>query len=83
MLSASHVVDAYPANTSESLAYGEALRPYRACVWLTGSCEGDVFLVVLLESVDIARYMFGVCGHCQIHVRSLVTLPDIYPFGVW
>ena len=83
MLSASHVVDAYPANTSESLEYGEAMQPYHACVWLTGSCEGDVFLVV---------YTFGVCRHCQIHVRSLRALPDTrsesgdatrYPFGVW
>jgi len=31
------------------------------------------------ESVEIARYPFGVCGHCQIPVRSLVTLADTQP----
>lgn len=44
---------------------------------LQAAVKGTCFLLyILLESVDIARYMFGVCGHCQIHVRSLVTLPD-------
>jgi hypothetical protein len=82
MLSASHVVDTHPANTSESLESGEAMQPYRKSVWLPGSSEGDVFLVVRLESAGIARYACGVCGNCQIPVRSLVTLPDIYQFGV-
>jgi len=61
MLSVSHVVDTYPANTSESLESGEAMQPYQTSVWLPGSCEEDVFIVVRLEFAAIARYTFGVC----------------------
>ena len=76
MLSVSHVVDTYPANTSEPLESGEGMQPYQTSVWLPCSCEEYVFLVVRLEFAAIARYTFGVCCNCQIPVRSLWPLPD-------